>query len=163
MRLLKEVDVRDAFLEAQSYGNAILAFANHDWRDMKPDVEYVQDLLRKIRDDFPEVLIRYAGAEEAATAMIFQEANPPLELGLELRSNQIYVEVIKGKIFGPQPFLAIQSKSGEFFHDNFDIVDPLTRWTYCLDEQTLPMDKVDSIGVGAAGRHGTYSVKKIKF
>jgi hypothetical protein len=163
MRLLMEADVRDAFLEAQAQGSAILAFANHDWRDMKPDIEYVQEHLRKIKADFPEVLIRYAGAEEAATAMITQEISSPLELGLELIGNQIYVEVLKGKIFGPQPFLAIQSKSGEFFHDNFDIIDSLTRWTYRLDEQTLSMDNIETIGVGAAGRHGTYSVKKIRF
>ena len=32
----------------------------------------------------------------------------------------IKVKTISGKVFGPQPFLAIKTKSGRFIHDNFD-------------------------------------------
>jgi hypothetical protein len=69
------------------------------------------------------------------------------------------VKLEKGKIFGPQPFLAFKSVDGKFFHDNLDVQEQDRVWSYVFDEQTLPVAALLSIGVGAAGRYGKYSVK----
>jgi hypothetical protein len=161
MRSLTKQHVSEAFMEAETKGAAILAFANHDWRDMKSDIYGVLEMLNIVSSDYPDVKIKYAGAEEAATALLGYKNVTPFELDLKLEDNRIFVEVLNGNVFGPQPFLAIQSRSGEFYHDNLDIVIPRSKWTYIFDEQTLPLHSVASIGVGAAGSEGKYSVKKI--
>jgi hypothetical protein len=158
MRLLTESHVREAFSEARNRGNAILAFANHDWRDIEPDIRYVQEILRKIKTDFPDVSIRYAGAEEAAIALHGLATSETIKLQANLFGNRLVVECIKGEVFGPQPFLAIKSTTGKYFHDNLDVCVANKKWSYVFDEQTLSLSSIESIGVGAAGRFGNYDV-----
>ena len=62
-------------------------------------------------------------------------------------------------IFGPQPYLSIKSKKGEYFHDNFDFQIPKRKWTYTFDEETLPIELVDKIGVAANNSIGQTSVE----
>ena len=73
---------------------------------------------------------------------------------MNLIGNRIIVEVIEGEIFGPQPFLSIKTKEGNYYHDNFDTLEPKKKWTYVLDSQTLEVSSIESIGVGTAGRYG---------
>jgi hypothetical protein len=72
--------------------------------------------------------------------------------------NRLFVEVIKGEIFGPQPFLAIKTIQGSVFHDNFDVIIPRKKWTYVFDEQTLHLSSIAKIAAETAGRYGKYSV-----
>ncbi|MCG9687461.1 hypothetical protein L1D13_11050, partial [Vibrio tubiashii] len=64
--LLKISHVREAFKEAQEEGSAILSFSNHDYREMRGDIDYVRGLLSECRSEFPDVKIAFAGANEAA-------------------------------------------------------------------------------------------------
>jgi hypothetical protein len=157
-RALTERHVREAFAEAHSSGAAILAFADHDYRDMRPDVEVVREYLRRVKVDYPDVLIKYAGAEAAAAATLGLENAPRLELALRLESDRLHVETVKGAVFGPQPFFAIKTKEGRYFHDNLDVIEPNRRWSYVLDDQTIRPELIQKLGVGSAGRHGGYSV-----
>ena len=88
LRPLGKQHVREAFVEAEIEGSAILAFANHDYRDMRPDVYQVQVMLREIKSEFPNVKIKYSGAEEAATQLLgFQDKEKPkLDQTLDLHS-----------------------------------------------------------------------------
>jgi hypothetical protein len=158
LRSLTINHVREAFVEANDTGSAILSFTNHDWRNMQPDIELVQNLLRSLKEEFPDVAIRYAGAEEAAIALLGLEEKPALELKIELFGNRLFVEVLEGEIFGPQPFLAVKLTQGGVFHDNFDVLVPFQKWTYIFDEQTLNLTSISKIAAGAAGRYGKYSV-----
>ena len=151
---------REAFSEAQVSGSAILSFADHDYRDMRPDVIEVRNMINEIKKEFPDVLVKYSGAEEAAISLMNYVDKPKPKLSLNLIGNRIIVEVTEGEIFGPQPFLSIKTKEGNFYHDNFDTLEPKKRWTYVLDSQTLEVSSIESIGVGTAGRYGgTYVVK----
>lgn len=161
MRLLTESHVSEAFLEAQTHGSAILAFANHDWRDMRPDINYVLDILNKIKVKFPDVNIKYTGAQEAAVALTSEQGYPQLRLEAHLEKNQLIVKCTEGKIFGPQPFLAIKSIEGIYFHDNFDVITPGQIWSYFFDDQTIDLAAVEVIGVGSAGRFGGFYVEKL--
>jgi hypothetical protein len=154
------VHIRQAFEEADTYGSSILAFSNHDYRDIRPDVDYVRDLLQKIKVDYSDVKIIYAGAQEAAIKHLNYEKLDavPLELELKVEKNSLIVNCKSGSIFGVQPFLAIKDKVGNYYHDNFDEVNYSREWSYVLDSQTIRYDAIDTIGVGAAGRWGGYSV-----
>ncbi len=157
-RALTEHHVREAFSEADASGAAILAFADHDYRDMRPDVDVVRALLKSVRADYQEVKIKYAGAEAAAVALLGFEQKPKLELMIRLDFNRLIVEVSRGEVFGPQPFLAIKTREGLYFHDNLDVITPRQKWAYTLDDQTIPLEEVLKLGVGSAGAHGGYSV-----
>ncbi len=157
-RALTERHVREAFSEADSNDAAILAFADHDYRDMRPDIEAVRALLKTVKADYPDVQIKYAGAEAAAVALLGFAQKPQLKLGLSFESNRLIVETLAGQVFGPQPFLAIKTREGRYFHDNLDVIEPRHKWSYVLDEQTFLLEQVLKLGVGSAGAHGGYSV-----
>jgi hypothetical protein len=162
MRLLTEKEVAEAFLEAQSQGNAILAFANHDWRDMRPDINYVTEMLRRVSKRFPDVKIRYSGAEEAAVMLRGYDQKDAVKLEINLLGNTLIVECTQGEIFGSQPFLALQSRAGQYFHDNLDVIEPRKKWGYVFDEQTISLGGISQIGVGTAGLYGNFSVACIR-
>lgn len=161
LRSLKATHVEHAFQEAQNSGCAILAFADHDYRDIRPDVELVRTFLKSIRHKFPDVKIKYSGAEAAARAIQGSENNPKPFLSMEFISNVLEVKLLSGELFGPQPFLAILERSGRVYHDNFDIQAPRKFWTYTFDDQTLPLSAIAKVGVGSSGLHGHYFCRVI--
>lgn len=160
LRCLTEKDVRKAFADAASHGSAILAFADHDYRDIRPDVEQVRQLIATVAPDYPDVALHFSGAEEAARQHVCRLENRapqcPPRLALQLDGNRLHVRLSGGSIFGPQPFLAILDKGGNYHHDNLDVIEPSSHWTYVFDEQTLPVDLLRSVGVGAAGMDGGF-------
>ena len=161
LRSLTQDHVREAFSEARISGTAILSFADHDYRDMRPNVNLVRTMLRNVKSEFPDVSIKYAGAEKAAVSLMGYGNKPGPKLGTNLVGNRLFVEVLEGEIFGPQPFLSIKTKEGKYFHDNFDVIEPQKKWTYVFDEQTVQITNVSKVGVGSAGKHGKYSVVTI--
>jgi hypothetical protein len=163
LRSLSQDHIREAFTEARASGAAILSFANHDYRDMRPDINQVCTMLKSVKSEFPDVSIKYAGAEEAAISLMGYGNKPAPKLGIHLVGNRFIVEVLEGEIFGPQPFLAIKTKELQYFHDNLDVIEPQKKWTYVLDDQTVQIANVAQIGVGTAGRFGKSSVVKVNF
>ncbi len=165
-RLLTIDHLREAFREARAQGSAIVAFADHDYRDIRPDVRDLRDLLHRVRDEFGDVQIRFSGAEQAARAHVAVtepglDQEPP-SFGLKLEENRLHVELEYGSLFGPQPFLAIKSRQGIYYHDNLDEITAARHWSYVFDEQTLPLDAIEVIGIGASGRCGRFSVASIE-
>ena len=66
-------------------------------------------------------------------------------------------------MFGPQPYLAIQTRSRRYIHDNFDFSTSLDSWSYGFHGDTLPIDDVRSIGVAANDKYGNTVIKKLNF
>ena len=163
IRNLSEKHIREAFEEAKNNNSAILAFCNHDYRDMEKDIREIRKKIFDIGRQYSDVNIKFSGAGEAARDHLGFNEFEDLELKLEIINNRIFVKVIKGEVFGPQPFLAIKSKKSQYFHDNFDEIEKGKKWTYVFDDQTLIMNEIAEIGVGAAGKHGNYFVTSKKF
>lgn len=162
LRTLKTSHVRQAFVEAREQGAAILAFSDHDYRDIRPDVETVRAMLAEVIPEFPEVSLRFSGAEAAARSLLGTTAEPGPQLSLRLADNRLVIRLEQGRIFGPQPFLALKARDGRVFHDNLDVQEPGRLWTYILDDQTLPPPAVAVAGVGTAGRHGGFHVARLE-
>lgn len=161
LRLLAQEHIREAFSEANASGAAIVAFADHDYRDIRPDVLRVQEMLGNVRKEYPNVKIKYAGAQEAAKQLSDNPQAISPELGLELIGNKLFVNLIAGQIFGSQPYLAIKTKEQNYYHDNFDVVEPNSKWSYTFDEYTLDLNVLEQVGVGSAGRYGGHTVVKL--
>ena len=151
---LKKQHIREAFEEAEREGSSILSFNNHDYRDMRADVNFVRKILNELRPEYPDININFSGAEEAAIALTNAINFPAPKLEIFLNDNVLTVKIVEGEIFGPQPFLAIKTIEGSYFHDNFDLRKPLQKWSYVFDNQTIPIEQVAVIGVGTAGRFG---------
>jgi hypothetical protein len=56
-------------------------------------------------------------------------------------------------IWGPQPFLALRTRSGTYYHDNF-IIDSETEWKYAFDEHSVRPADIASIGIATNDRVG---------
>ena len=158
LRLLGEQHIEEAFLEAISKGDSVIAFTDHDFRDIAPDIEVFNKMLDVVKSKYPDVRVRFCSAEEAAQR-ITGELGYQIELDTHLEGNQLIVKCIKGQVFGSQPFLAIKSYDNSYFHDNFDFSHSESEWSYVFDDQTIQLSEVTTIGVAAAGKFGGTSVK----
>ena len=117
-------------------------------------------MLQKVKKKFKDVNIKFSGAEEAAKDL-YNKKKHKLKLKVSIKKNKVLVNLVSGKIFGAQPFLAIKDKKNKYYHDNLDVVQPEKSWSYILDEQTIEKSKVAKIGIGSAGMYGGYSVRII--
>jgi len=169
LRLLDELEVRKAFERARHEGPTLLAFTDHDFRDIGKDVEYVRSLLRRVAPDYPDVRYCYSEAREAMNHVLFGEYTPStskiLSIGLEpgaLEGSKVLTVEASEPIFGPQPFLAIRTCTGKYYHDNFDIQEPFRRWTYVFDDQTFPWETIDRVAVATNDRRGFPHIVRIE-
>jgi hypothetical protein len=164
-RELRTGHVEQAFAQARDAGSAILAFADHDYRDIRPDVQAVRRMLRDVRPAYPDVQIRFSGAVEAAKEHLHRLVRLPndgaLALTLALEGNVLNVRCTHGRCFGPQPFLAYRDAGGAYIHDNLDVQEPERHWTYTFDAQTTPLAGLDCIAVGSAGSDGSVAVARL--
>jgi len=165
-RLLTESGVRQAFREAAEDRPVVLAFTNHDFRDMRPDIEGVRELLSKVAADWPTVSFRFCEAVEAMRQALRISSQPPCDLDLSLQEIGTATHVLHVRsatpTFGPQPWLALKTVAGTYHYDNFDIDEPFHEWRYVFDEQTFPLHALDSVGVAANNSFGITTVSLMK-
>lgn len=161
-KLLAESDVRQAFLEAREGKPVVLAFTDHDFRDMRPDVDDVRTMLSKISAEFPDVPFLYSEALEAMRKALGLLTEHPCELDVSIRavgdSTHVLEVYSETQTFGPQPWLALKTRAGTYHHDNFDIEIPFHRWRYVFDVETYPLNALSAIGVAANNGIGITTV-----
>ncbi len=163
-KLLDEAEVRQAFERSQSGKPTVLAFTNHDFRDMRNDLDYVHKLVSKVAQDYPEIIWQHAGAKEAAQKVLglkkqdFKLSTKITKLTAGLRLD------VKANFdsFGPQPFLAIKTKDKRYLTDNFDLQTPKRHWTYIFDEDTILADSINTIGIASNDQNGNTFVINLK-
>ena len=165
-RLLTEADVRQAFEEAREGKPVVLSLTNHDFRDLRLDVESVRTLIAAVSKDFPDVTFQFAEAVAAMRSALGLVSQPPCELELSLtkvNGSSHVLEVCSSiPAFGPQPWLALKTSTGTFHHDNFDILTPFHRWKYVFDEETFPLKALSAVGVAANNAIGTTTVSVLE-
>jgi hypothetical protein len=160
LRLLSQGDVDLAFEEAAAGKQVVLAFTNHDFRDIRPDVHAVRTMLAHAVKRFPETEFKFCEAREAMRGALDLPRDKPIVLDLELQGSRLSVRTDRVP-FGPQPFLAVKLRSGQYFHDNLDFQEPGRRWTYTFDDQSFPLMSVHTIGVATCDSIGNVSVTRL--
>lgn len=153
-RLLSRAHIVEAFREAGEKGFSVLAFTNHDWRDIRPDISWVRSTVASVSQEFKDVKFLYSGAEQAGVATVGDFTKKP-NLNLGVSDSRAMVELVGGDIHGGQPFFGFETVAGEVFHDNLDVVEPGFAWAYRFDSATFGLDQIVKIGVGAASVGGT--------
>lgn len=164
--LLDQDEVDKAFARAQAGQPTILACTNHDFRDMGVEMDRVRGLLREAARRRPEVPFVYAEAVEAMRETLYGPAwrdQSALDLRADIRTvpgagTMVHVELASGAVFGPQPFLALKTRAGDYLHDNFDVREHGREWFYVLDQDTVPAAEVAAVGVAANDRFGNQSL-----
>ena len=157
MRLLNEHEINKAFARAQNGKPTILAFTNHDFRDMRFDVDYVHKLIKRIEEKYPDVQFIHAGAKQAAKNVLNHEYNGTFKLTVNFENHEHMTAMTvesSADIFGPQPYLAIKTHDQRYINDNFDFQIPGRKWSYIFDRQTVLPRSVSDIGIAANSRYG---------
>ena len=160
LRLLTQADVDQAFQEAKDGKPVILSFTNHDFRDIRPDVSGVQEMLNSAALRFPDVKFRHCEGREAMRMALQLPPTPPIDFICKLQDRVLHISV-SAPTFGPQPFLAIKTKAGEFHHDNLDFQVPQHSWSYTFDEQSIPLESIGTIGLASCDSVGNVTVVTI--
>lgn len=166
---LASIDQREmdkAFARADTGKPTIVGIASHDFRDLGTEVDFLRGLVAESHRRYPNVKFKYCDAVEAFRHAIWPEGVHAQPIALELLFHpaadddvpNIEVRPRAGRVFGPQPFLAIKTKSRRFIHDNFDFAQSLDRWHYAFHGDTLPIEDVAQIGVAANDQYGNLSV-----
>lgn len=167
LRTVNDGEIRAAFLKANIDGKAILSFANHDWRDIRKDIISVYEIVKRIQNEFPEVRIINSPAGNAMRKMLFDSSVNNFMWDIQHRNNndilKIEITVSKGECFGPQPFLAIKTLEGKYYHDNFDVHVPHKSFSYVFDDFTLNPKVIDCIGIGTCDKYGVFHIIKATF
>lgn len=151
-RLLHQTDVNQAFEEAKAGLPVVLAFTHHDYRDMRPDIRNVYSMLIRAKSKFPSVKFKYCEAKEAIKLALGTKRSKKIHLKMNLDGKKLSINS-NVPTFGPQPFLALETKSGEFLWDNCDFQKPNREWSYTLDEHTILLKDLKSIGVASCDKN----------
>ena len=142
--------MRQAFEEAREGKPVVLAVTNHDFRDMRPDVDDGAGPARsRWRADFPEVPSGSPRRWQAMREALGLPAQPPCELDLRFEAVGDGTHVLR--VASPAADLRAAALAGpedawpaRYHHDNFDIDVPFHRWQYVFDEETFPLRALET-------------------
>lgn len=162
LRLITQDEVDNAFKITENGNDVILAFCDHDFREMKYDVDEVYSYIKNAADKFPNVNWVNSTAFEAAKSVLNESAD---ELVLHIESidllNNRKKIIIRTNIdsFGVQPFFAIKLKNGLYRAEQLDIQIPNRSWSYVFDDESIRSSDVELIGVATNSRVGSGALK----
>jgi hypothetical protein len=161
---LTEADLDSAFARAATGLPTLVALESHDWRDLTLEVNYVRFLIERVRARYPGVTFRFSEAVDAFNAVHPANVVAPVKLSCTLKVDErrrplrLDVEVISGKPFGPQPYLAIRTRSKRIIHDHMNYWRSLDDYNYMFDDQSVMPADVDAIGVATNDAAGNQSI-----
>jgi len=158
-----------AFRRADGGQASLVGIAGHDWRNLETEVDHVRTLIAESVRRFPGVTYRFSDVRHAFRDVLgqYDAEREAVEFALDFHpacsDNGPYLEVrtTQGKVFGPQPFLAIETHGRQFFHDNFDFSPCGRRWFYTFSEDSIPLADVARVGVAASDRFGNVCIRRL--
>jgi hypothetical protein len=168
---ITQAEMDKAFARAAAGKPALVGLCSHDYRDIGTEVDFIRDLIANSRKRFPDTPFRFAEARDAFRSILWPEGvkEPSLDLELLLHPASsedvahIEVRTKSGRLFGPQPYLAIETKGRRFLTDNLDFSPEGDRWYYAFHHDTLAFEDVARIGVGGNDKYGNSVVRVLDF
>ncbi len=148
---LGEEDVRDAFALAASGQDAVLAFSNHDRRDLEPDMAKATALIGRVAAQFTDVPWRFTGALAAAQKVTGQSSSVAPVLRTRWEDDVLWIESDQ-PLCGAIPFLAVEEDGEVFYRDN-PTIEGAQRWAY-VPTRRSQVRRIGVAGNNAAGATG---------
>ncbi len=121
-------DVNEAFRVAASGRDVVLAYTNHDRRDMEPDMKRAVELIGGVAKEWSGVSWRFANAIEAAQRVLGLASTPPPKFTFRTEGSVVWIESDR-PLFGSIPFLTVEEEGEVFFRDN-PTMEGANRWAY---------------------------------
>lgn len=162
VRNITQEAVNQAFFEASEGKKAILSFANHDFRNMKPDIEAIGGFLSNASNKYPDTKFQFCEARQAVRLALNMKKRRPCNISLRLKGNHLTIKS-DAPVFGPQPFFAIKTVTGKYYHDNLDFQKPFESWSYTFDEHTIHLHALEKVGVATNDSYGNVTVAIMHF
>ena len=160
-----------AFRKANKENSKVLvAVATHDFRNLIYEADYIYKIIKKSSLKFKSVKFRFLTTTKGFQRAIWGNKKVKKNFKIKVKLNKkpkndypnLIIKTEGGKIFGPQPFLAIKTKSKKYLYDNLDFIDKNT-WGYAFFTDTLLMEDVDKIGLAANDIYGNTAINIMKF
>lgn len=157
-------DVREAFEQADRDGTAIIAFANHDFRDMRDEVNKAMDWIKQASLEYPDVHFEYSDAISAfRNACNIEEDDMNVEFYKEMDNREDVCEIkirIQGNFFGSQPFFCFKTREGRYYWDNLDYGEKKGNWSYVFDDKTINWNCIDTVAFATNRKDGLTDIYK---
>ena len=164
-RRITTLEIEKAFGRAQGGEDIYLGITNHDWREMSNEINEFREMLQDVLTRYPTVNYKFSESVDAFRQVLGyseeQINENKLELKAEIKDNILKVIVAKGEIFGPQPYLAIKTLGGDYFHDNFDFHEFKKLFSYTFDNNTIPLSIIDTIAIASNDKYGSTTILSI--
>ncbi|MBQ7917423.1 MAG: hypothetical protein IJ310_01250 [Clostridia bacterium] len=162
LRQIEIEDVEEAFCRANGNQSTILSFCNHDFRDMRPDIDRVRQFIEKISKKYPDVKFFYETAIGAVRKeMNIPQAIPHLKAKIIQNKNISVLEVEVENCFGVQPFLALKTVCNQYYWQNFDFTKEENKFLFTFDNNTFDIKIIDTIGIACNSDSGVVEVLNI--
>lgn len=149
-------EIRKAFIDASKGKSPLLSITNHDFRDMKKEVEFFYNLILEVAAEFSDIKFKWCNAVEGFRAALGFKRQSPLQAKVSLEKNLLYINT-EQKIWGHQPFLALKTREGRYYRDDF-ICDSNKKWRYVFDEHTINISTISDIGIAFNDNVGNVSI-----
>lgn len=153
-------EIRRAFAKAADGEDVFVSYTNHDFRNMIQETEELCRDIQEVASDFEGSNFRWANAVQAFRRVLGLEHTPSPELSIDISESKMQLSVQSGDVWGPQPFLALKTLDGSYFHDNF-ILDGGNQWTYPFDKNSIEFHALETIGIGTNDKVGNTFVKTV--
>ena len=118
---INQNEMDKAFSQADNGKSALVGVTGHDFRNLATEVEEVQNFIKNSSNKYPDVKFCFSEATSAFKKMIYGNIREEkIDLDIEFSEKKddvpsIKVKTISGKVFGPQPFLAIKLNQEDLF------------------------------------------------
>lgn len=153
---LNKNDIIGAFEQANRGKPAILAFSNHDRRDMEPEIDHMHNLLIDCSLKYPDVEWSYQNALDAVRLAQRLNTCYKKSINLSIKNDLLWINST-ASTFCLMPFIAVKDKSGKFYRDNPMQESANRKWIYKIRRP----EKTEIIGVAVTYPDGSVKIKKV--
>lgn len=159
LRELELSDVEESFERANDGKTTILSFCDHDFRNMKPDIDKVRKYIEIVSKKYPDVKFYYENPVNAVRKENdLGNIKPNIKAKFKTNNKSTLLEIECDNCFGVQPFLALKTVCGQYFWQNFDFTNNDNRFLFTFDINTFDIKVIESIGVACNSDSGVTEV-----
>lgn len=157
-------EIEKAFVKAENGDDVYLGITNHDWREMSTEIDEFRDILKQVILKYPHIKYKFSESVNAFRKVLGFDnkkiLNNKITFDANIDNSLLTVNITNGDIFGPQPYLALKTNTGDYFHDNFDFQIFKKSFSYTFDTYTLPLSSLSNIAIASNDKYGnTFIIK----
>ena len=163
-RNISEEEIEKAFIKARKeQKNIYLGVDTHDWREISIEIEEFWEKLKSVAAKYPDVGFVHSKTSDAFKKVLGLHTDMPIKMELKIEKRLMTIDIVSGEPFGPQPYLAIKLKSGEYIHDNLDFGEFKKQYMYTFNSDcTMTLDEIDTICIASNDKYGNQDIKRLK-